>query len=141
MGCDLRILARVSGTPEATRSPCWSRDNEWAGRPRTRTCSDIGCPRGSGVHLVRGTKARQLPNVAWRAIAAGRDTDWSARTGTRNGPAVYRQADRAGPNLRRPGGDRDRERATVRRGAGAHARAIRGAGTADRDLGSAWRDQ
>ena len=36
--------------------------------------------------------------------------------------AVHRQADRAGHHLRRPGGDRDRERAAVRRGAGAHAR-------------------
>ena len=38
------------------------------------------------------------------------------------GAAVHRQADRAGRDLRRPGGDRDRERAAVRRGAGAHAR-------------------
>ena len=36
-------------------------------------------------------------------------------------------------DLRRPGGDRDRERAAVRRGAGAHARAHRVAGAADRD--------
>ena len=40
-------------------------------------------------------------------------------------------------HLRRPGGDRDRERAAVRRGAGAHARSDRGAGAADRDLGGA----
>ena len=37
-------------------------------------------------------------------------------------------------DLRRPGGDRDRERAAVRRGAGAHARIVRGAGAANRDL-------
>ena len=42
---------------------------------------------------------------------------------TRHGAAIHRQADRAGHHLRRPGGDRDRERAAVRRGAGAHARA------------------
>ena len=53
------------------------------------------------------------------------------------GASVHRQADRAGRDLRRPGGDRDRERAAVRRGAGAHARALRGAGAADRDLGGA----
>ena len=47
--------------------------------------------------------------------------------------AVHRQANRAGHHLRRPGGDRDRERAAVRRGAGAHARADRVAGAADRD--------
>ncbi len=34
---------------------------------------------------------------------------------------VQRQADRVGRDLRRPGGDRDRERTPVRRGAGAHA--------------------
>ena len=38
------------------------------------------------------------------------------------------------PDFRRSGGDRDRERAAVRRGAGAHPRAVRGAGAADRDL-------
>ena len=50
------------------------------------------------------------------------------------GAAVHRQADRAGHHLRRPGGDRDRERAAVRRRAAALARADRGAGAADRDL-------
>ena len=45
--------------------------------------------------------------------------------------AVQRQADRVGHHLRRPGGDRDRERAAVRGRAGAHARALRGAGAAD----------
>ena len=51
--------------------------------------------------------------------------------------ALHRKADRAGRDLRRPGGDRDRERAAVRRGAGAHARTLRGAGAADGDLGGA----
>ncbi|MCE3258089.1 MAG: Adenylate cyclase [Nitrobacter vulgaris] len=100
--------------------------NEWAGRPRTRPCSDIGCPRGSRVHLVRGPKARQLPNAAWRAVAAERDTDRRARTGTRNDPAICRQADRTPPDLRRPGGDRDRERAAVRRNPGEEPAARRG---------------
>ena len=35
-----------------------------------------------------------------------------------DGAAVHRQADRAGHDLRRPGGDRDRERAAVRRNPG-----------------------
>ena len=49
--------------------------------------------------------------------------------------AVQRQADRVGDDLCRSGGDRNRERAAVRRGAGAHARAERSAAAADRDLG------
>ena len=46
------------------------------------------------------------------------------RLGAQAGPAVHRQADRTGHHLRRPGGDRDRERAAVRRGAGAHAASL-----------------
>ena len=49
------------------------------------------------------------------------------------GRAVHRPADRAGEDLRRPGGDRHRECAAVRGGAGAHARAERGAAAADGD--------
>ena len=40
-------------------------------------------------------------------------------------------------DLRRPSGDRDRKRAAVRRGAGAHARTLRSAGAADGDVGGA----
>jgi len=40
-----------------------------------------------------------------------------------------------GYDLRRPGGDRDRERALVRPGAGAHARTFRVTGTADGNFG------
>ena len=54
---------------------------------------------------------------------------------------VHRQADRAGHDLRRPGGDRDRERAAVRRGAGAHRRSRRIAAAADRHRRRAQGDQ
>ena len=47
------------------------------------------------------------------------------------GPAVYTEADRAGHHLRRPGGDRHRERAAVRGRARAYARAVRIARSAD----------
>ena len=49
-------------------------------------------------------------------------------TGARAG-TVPATADRTRPDLRRPGRHRDRERAPVRRGAGAHARPHRGAAT------------
>ncbi len=56
--------------------------------------------------------------------------DWSR---AETGRAVHRAADRAGAHLRRPGGDRDRERAAARRIAGPHARPRRIARIPDRD--------
>ena len=47
--------------------------------------------------------------------------------------SVHATPGRTRHDLRRPGGDRDRERAAVRRGAGADARPRRGAAAADRD--------
>ena len=59
--------------------------------------------------------------------AAARATSRSARSASARGSAaVHRQADRAAQDLRRPGGDRDRERAAVQRDQG-------GARAADRD--------
>ena len=49
------------------------------------------------------------------------------------GPALHRQADRAAPDLRRPGRHRHRERAAVHRAAGHERRPHRGAGAADGD--------
>ncbi len=74
-----------------------------------------------------------VPHAARRL--SGRRADVVAE----NRRAVHRQADRAGHHLRRPGRDRDRERAAVRRGAGAHARAHRVAGAADGDVRGAQR--
>ena len=50
------------------------------------------------------------------------------------GAAVYRQADRAGDELRRSGRDRHREHATAQRIAPAHRRSHRIAGAADRHV-------
>ena len=61
-----------------------------------------------------------------------------------DGPRRDRYLKRAGrtaQDVRRPGGDRDRERAAIRRGAGTYARAERGAGTADCDSGRIAGDQ
>ena len=79
-------------------------------------------------------RARGEPNAAFpasRCRQARRDTDRGGctadarRGGARGhhrtalrGAAVHRQADRAGHDLRRPSGDRDRERAAVRRNSG-----------------------
>ena len=79
--------------------------------------------------------ARRQAIARFSACRCCARTRRSARSSLRRtrGPAVLRQADRAARDLRRPGGDRDRERAPVRGGAGAHRRAHRGAGAADGD--------
>ena len=61
--------------------------------------------------------------------------------GARPSRSLHPTRDRTRPDLRRPGGDRDRERAPVRRGAGEDARPHRGAATADRDRRRAEGDQ
>ena len=71
----------------------------------------------------RGAGEGRLSDHARRAAAARRCGDRRDHPGAEHRQAVHGQADRAGHDLRRPGGDRDRERAPVRRGAGAHARA------------------
>ena len=65
----------------------------------------------------------RLSHRPWRAAPARRRGDRRHLPGAEHRPAVHGRRDRAGHDLRRPGGDRDRERAPVRRGAGAHARA------------------
>ena len=60
----------------------------------------------------------RLPHHAWRAVLARRQPDRRDRHLTRaRGAAIHRQADRAGHELRRPGGDRDREHAAAQRAA------------------------
>ena len=56
------------------------------------------------------------------ADAQGKRTDWGHRHLSPGGPPVHRQADRAGAELRRAGGDRDREHAAAQRAAPAHRR-------------------
>ena len=84
---------------------------------------------------------RRLRTPFWRAADARRRADRRDLLARTVGAAVHRQADRARHDLRRSGGDRDRERAAVRGGAGAHARAHGITRTADRDSGRAKVDQ
>ena len=76
------------------------------------------CPGGRGirsVHSIADGRVRRR----WRAFVARSRGCRRARAGASAARSVQRPRDRAGPDLRRPGGDRDRERAPVRRGAGA----------------------
>ena len=60
--------------------------------------------------------------TARRSTVARRHSDRRSVLNAKRVRPFTRQADRPGYHLCRPGGDRDRERAAVRRGAGAHAR-------------------
>src|SRR5262249_14271066 len=90
-----------------------------------------GRPRVQGDRSVECCGQSSHPR---RAASPGRDPDWRYYLDALNGAAVHRQTNRAGDYLRRPGGDRDRERAAVRRSSGAHGRIVRIAGAADRDI-------
>jgi GAF domain-containing protein len=68
-----------------------------------------GRARRSGIHLERVPARRRDADDARRAAAARGRADWRHNPGAPAGRAVYRAADRIGADIRRPGGDRDRE--------------------------------
>src|SRR5262249_53536753 len=59
-------------------------------------------------------------------LGVPRNSDRRYCTSAERGPAFHRKTNRVGDHLCRPGSDRHRERAVVRRGAGAQAGADRG---------------
>ena len=121
----------MSSTPIAS----WPRDAS-----RARYCTSGAPSTFPTFWPTPNTPCGAAQQIGVRSHHARRPADARGDADRRNHPdrdgaaAVHRQADRAGHDLRRPGGDRHRERAAVRRGAGAHARAQRIAGAADRDL-------
>ena len=88
----------------------------------------VGSAKSCGFshHARRSAHARRLADRRLRSLAS-------------HSAAIYAKADRAGNHLRRPGCDRDRERAAVRIRAAAHARTDRIAGSANRHLRGAGR--
>ena len=104
-------------------------------RGKNRSCER--CSDRSGIRSERRPGAWKLSHDTRRPAAARGNPDRRPVLDAHQGRAFHPTADRAGHHLRRPGGDRDRERAAVRRGAGAHGGTLRGAGAADRDLGGA----
>ena len=71
-------------------------------------------------------RPRGRPDDPCRSDAQGERADRRDQHLSPGSSPVHRQADRAGTDFRRPGRDRDRERAAVRRGAGAHDASSRG---------------
>ena len=80
----------------------------------------------SGIHIDGiPTRLRRISYHARRSADARRHPDRRYCPAAQDRAAVHRQADRAGQDLRRPGGDRDRERAAVRRDPGQEPRSSR----------------
>src|SRR5262245_34105612 len=117
-----------------------SRQRRRAGRPGRQGGPDSRYQGGLGIQVDRTYAAGGYPHVAGRSAPAPGCAHRRAADDTPARRVLHREADRADHHLRRSGGDRDRERAAVRRGAGAHARAHRGIGAADRDRRGASRD-
>ena len=136
----LRLSAEARRTYEQSSSRSRIGDRSSGGRCLKATPSTFRMSMpipNSTFRQARGVDRH--PHAAGRAAAARGKLDRCPGGDAAQRASLHRQADRAGHDLRRPGGDRDRERAAVRRGAGAHARTVRGAGAADRDLGGAAR--
>ena len=129
--CRMRSAARTASgrPPDSTLDRAHA---DQAGRSHRRLT--IG---RAGIPGSRRDRARRRAHAARRADAQGRRADRRHRHLSPGGPAVHRQADRAGAELRRPGGHRHREHAAAQRAAPAHRRSHRVAGAADRDLGGA----
>ena len=147
--CTIRCAASY-GVPAGIRASLWQRE------PLAS-----GAGNASSAALSQTTEIVHVPDVHGRSGIHRSRSGWLRSLGRRIGRCsivplleeneligvidIYRQEVRPFTDkqielvddLRRPGGDRDRERAAVRRGAGAHARAHRIAGAADRDLGGA----
>ena len=118
--------------------------------PARRPSSDAWSMTGEAVQIpdVRGPRlrlwrGRRSATIAQFAAPLMRDGEVDGVFGLiRPEPGAFtpRQIE-TGRDFRRPGGDRDRERAPVRRGAGAHPRPHGSAGAADRNQRSAVGDQ
>ena len=103
-------------------------------RAAHRRTSRTSRPSPTTSSPARGSRELAAIGARWRCRCCARARRSARSRRSRDGgPAVLRQADRAAPDLRRPGGDRDRERAAVQGAGGAEPRADRGAGAADGD--------
>ena len=123
-GCRCRAHARVH---RSQRQFSLSRDR----------AEESGVSARLVAHRAAGTRTQSASKVgnqlgALSAAAARKRMHRGARAGEQDRQCLRSRGNCSGRILSRSGGDRDRERATVRRGAGADARSHRGAAAADR---------
>ena len=133
---DLPGRGRADAARRPLRRRCARRSRPGEARPLTRALGLRAAPSSTQAILhipdLLAETDREYPDIAAAirregirttigdpAPARGRADRLDHRV-PHGGPALHRQADRAAPDLRRPGGHRDRERAAVQ-GAGGEA--------------------
>ena len=131
----LRVVAHHGPVSQPTGFlvPVVTRERGGAIPARAAGCWRDRSPGRDG-RVSRGKRSGQTDwsaSDAGRSAATGGGADRRDPAPARGAGSVHGQADRAAPDLRRPGGDRDRERAPVQRAPGAEPRADRGARAAD----------
>ncbi len=114
----LWLLCRVRGLRQGRPGRAGARIGH-----RTRIARGQNYPysrrhRRSGLHLCRGSEARRFPHHSRRADAARGAADRRSCADALRGATIHRAGDRSRLHVRRPGGDRHRERAPVRRDPG-----------------------
>ena len=123
-GCQLRghePIQGVSGEQAISRNYRHRARSGDGRRPNSARGKDRSRARRSGRSGLQTKRShRRLSHHARCPLVAPGRSNRRDRAEPVNRPPIHRQADRTGRNLRRPGGYRDRERALVRRGAGAH---------------------
>ena len=103
------------------RSTAGSGASIWRAAGRRRTCqsmTDDGATEPDPARAIAISRGARFPQRADRAAARDGEVDRRHHVYAQRGQAVRRAPDRAAADLRRPGRDRDRERAAVQRGAG-----------------------
>ncbi len=124
-----------------------------AARPGADTASGRAAPRTpcrpdhpTSCPIPNTRRRRERASAASHGPGASRCSRGRRAIGSiarlaRRSPAVFRHPGRAAADIRRPGGDRDRERAPVHGARSAQSRPHRGAGAADGDERDPARDQ
>ncbi len=117
-----RLPRRVRASRKPRCAPCSrmrpdSRSIEGAMRPRRPRCTTPMCSTDARLSRSRGVAKGRLPQHPGGADAARAARHRRHRRDAQSSRRVLRRSGRAAADLRRPGGDRDPERAAVQRDA------------------------
>ena len=121
----------LKGRVGAHTIQAWARERDRPSSARACNRTNSRCAERSRVQAGQSPEAWRLSHHDRCAAAARGNPNRRVRAGALLGTAFHQKADRAAHHLCRSGRDRDRERAIVRGGAGAHRGAERVAAATD----------